>query len=156
MPFWDSGAHRLWFVRSRLRGPTTRKWPPKVPKVTTQKYKKPSSQTQDSNKKTFSGRKTLEKCEKKTEKGFKKIHYSWKNCEKHATGKNMFLIQTNMAACEMRHMSISIFRTVLVWKTPNTLTWRQKWFFRLKKSGFCFIVEWRQPYYGPFMESDWP
>ena len=32
----------------------------------------------------------------KTEREFKRIHYSWKNCEKHAISYNMFRIQTNI------------------------------------------------------------
>ena len=48
----------------------------------------------------------------------------------------MFQIQLNMAACERRHMSISVSGTLLVCKPPSTSISKQKRFHRLKKTGF--------------------
>ena len=45
--------------------------------------------------KNFDGRKHW-KSVAKTEREFKRIHLSWKNCEKHAISQNMFPIQTNI------------------------------------------------------------
>ena len=40
----------------------------------------------------FNGRKHWKSVEK-IERGFRRIHYSWRNCEKHAISWNMFRIQ---------------------------------------------------------------
>ena len=102
--------------------------------------------------KNFNGKDT-EKMWKKLKEGSKGSTIV-KKIENHAISWNIFRIQTNMAVCDKRHMSISVLGTVLICKPPNISIWRQKRFYRLKRSGFFFIVESGQPYYGPFMDSD--
>ena len=53
----------------------------------------------------FNDKKHWKSVKKKT---FKRIQNSWKNCGKQIIVCNMFPMQTKMAVCEKRHMSISV------------------------------------------------
>ena len=70
--------------------------------------------------------------------------------------QKVFRMQTNLAASETRHMSLSVLGTVLIYQAHKYITLKEKCVRRFKKSRFFCFMESGQPYYGIFMDSDRP
>ena len=94
------------------------------------------------------------KVSRKTERGFKMIYYWWKNFWE-TRNWLQYVSNTNKHGCMRKEAHVNFnFGNCFSLQTPKYINLKTKTVFLTQKSGFYFIVQSGQPYYGPFMGSD--